>query len=717
MWSDESDRPHNSSYYGSSGEASSSSSASTIPPSQSTAVLHHGPKATTSASASASEFEHYLHASYDRDPSDYDHDSEQHLSFLHSADTQSQTDDMSDDHDMDDGGAPVHYGDIANILTQGMDVDYDSEHDDDISVSHPALGGLPSPPPLMNAVPHYGTFQAQYALQYPASMLHTHPAAAMQQPPQPPHGPPEDGQEANNDIAHHVPLHHTQTTHTNFMNNPNAVALGPENYNLADFIRVWAWQNGVWQGVSRERGRYPWLDRITPQISKDLSRIEYQDLEGDSCDVQGMNWDDLGVTRSEARERRLLTYKNYVNIPRSDRWQEHHDALPCTENYFRFQRLNVRKNVNLTHFQLRNVLASTSRSQVFYPGQMAVHQFNPISGKGKIAMKAQETPHLQVSTLAAEHGTLVAGGFFGEYCFRRLDSDEEDGSGQVQEGTITNDNSGITNHVQLHLSRNSSSPRAAFASNDKGFRVLDIETDKFISDMTFPQPINCSAISPDCRLRVMVGDQQQVFITKAEADGQPEILQSLEGHEDFGFACDWADDGWTVATGFQDKSIKIWDARRWTNSRGVATPVCTLRSEMAGVRALKFSPVGSGKRVLVAAEEADFVNIIDAQTFQAKQTFDFFGEIGGVSFVNEGQDLHVLCCDRVRGGLFQLQRCGVGAERNYDVDDLRHRPYDRWWKNTTYDWHEFKTTPRQIKRHSDSRRRRRALALEPLTPF
>ncbi|KAK2611121.1 hypothetical protein N8I77_004497 [Diaporthe amygdali] len=715
MWSDESDRPHNPSYYGSSGEASSSSS--TFPHSQAAAAHDHGPKASASASASAFEFEHYLHTSYDRDLSDYDHDSERHLSFLHSAETQSQAGDMSDDHDMDDGGAPVHYGDIANILTQGMDVDYDSEHDDDISISHHGLPDLPSAPaPLMNHVPHYGTFQAQYALQYPASMLHTH-AAGNIQPPHPPQGPPEEGQETNNDNAHHVPLHHTQTAHTNFMNNPNTVALSPENYNLADFIRVWAWQNGVWQGVSRERGRYPWLDRISPQITKDLSRVEYQDLEGDSCDVQGMNWDDLGVTRSEARERRLLTYKNYVNIPRSDRWQEHHDALPCTENYFRFRRLNVRKNVNLTHFQLRNVLASTSRSQVFYPGQMTVHQFNPISGKGKIAMKAQETPHLQVSTLAAAHGTLIAGGFFGEYCFRRLDSDEEFGSAQVQEGTITNDNSGITNHVQLHLSRNSSSPKAAFASNDKGFRVLDIETDKFVSDMSFQQPINCSAISPDCRLRVMVGDQQQVFIAKAEADGQPEILQCLEGHEDFGFACDWADDGWTVATGFQDKSIKIWDARRWTNARGIATPVCTLRSEMAGVRALKFSPVGSGKRVLVAAEEADFVNIIDAQTFQAKQTFDFFGEIGGVSFVNEGQDLHVLCCDRVRGGLFQLERCGVGAERNYDVDDLRHRPYDRWWKNTTYDWHEFKTTPKQIKRHSDSRRRRRALALEPLSPF
>lgn len=348
---------------------------------------------------------------------------------------------------------------------------------------------------------------------------------------------------------------------------------------------------------------------------------------------------------------------------------------------------------------------------------MTVQQFNPISGKGKVALKAHEIPHLQVSTLGADHGTLVAGGFFGEYCFKRLDSDEEGGNGQIHEGTITNDNSGITNHVQVHLSRSSSGPKAAFASNDRGFRVLDIETDKFVSEVYFEQPVNCSAISPDCRLRVMVGDQKEVLITKAETDGHPEVLQRLTGHGDFGFACDWADDGWTVATGFQDKLIKVWDARRWTNACGISTPVCTLRAEMAGVRSLKFSPIGSGKRVLVAAEEADFVNIIDAQTFQAKQTFDFFGEIGGVSFANEGQDLHVLCCDRARGGLFNLERCGVGAERNFDPDDARHRPYDKWTRNTSYDWHEFETTPRRIPRHSDTRRRRRALALNAFDPF
>lgn len=388
--------------------------------------------------------------------------------------------------------------------------------------------------------------------------------------------------------------------------------------------------------------------------------------------------------------------------------------LPCTENFFRFRRLDLRKNINLAHFQLRNVLASTSRSQVFYPGQTSVQEYNPMTGKGKTGMKSREIPHLQVSTLAADHDTLVAGGFFGEYCFRRLSSD---GHNQVHEGTITSDNSGITNHVQLHLSRTSSSPRAAFASNDRGFRVLDIETDKFISETIFRQPVNCSAISPDRRLRVMVGDQTQVLITKAEADGQPEILKMLEGHGDFGFACDWADDGFTVATGFQDKSVKIWDARRWTDASGQASPVCTLGSEIAGVRTLRFSPLGSGRRVLVAAEEADFVNIYDGRTFQAKQTFDFFGEIGGVSFANEGQDLHVLCCDRARGGLFQLEKCGVGAERSWDPEDIEMRPSARRWTDTTYDWPEFSTTPRRLPRYSQTRRKRRAAAQHSLDPF
>lgn len=135
---------------------------------------------------------------------------------------------------------------------------------------------------------------------------------------------------------------------------------------------------------------------------------------------------------------------------------------------------------------------------------------------------------------------------------------------------------------------------------------------------------------------------------------------------------------------------------------------------MAGARSLRFSPLGSGKRVLVAAEEADYIDIIDAQTFRRKQTIDLFGEVGGVSFANDGHDLYALCCDRVRGGVLQLERCGVGAEATHDP--TRHFG-DPPWKTSSFDWPEYPTTSRRVSRASDTRKRRRALVSGTLEPF
>lgn len=262
---------------------------------------------------------------------------------------------------------------------------------------------------------------------------------------------------------------------------------------------------------------------------------------------------------------------------------------------------------------------------------------------------------VQISTLTIGHDILVAGGFCGEYGVTNLRSSR---IAKHAEGITSDDQNSITNHVQVHLSRSSSLPLAAFSSNDNGVRLLDVNTNKFIAEHKYDHAINCSAISPDQRLRVLVGDAQNVMICNADTG---EILQELDGHRDFGFACDWADDGWTVATGNQDMQVKIWDARKWTNSSGVGTPVTSIAAEMAGVRKLKFSPCGSGERLLVAAEPADFVSIINARTFQSKQTLNFFGEIGGVDFTNDGQDLFVGNCDSMRGGIMEFERCGFAS--------------------------------------------------------
>lgn len=364
-------------------------------------------------------------------------------------------------------------------------------------------------------------------------------------------------------------------------------------------------------------------------------------------------------------------------------------------------------DVHLSHFQLRNLLAGTARNNIFYAGRSQVIRVDPSLGKRSVVLDLTDPTvqpfhffpgGIQISTLTAGHDILVAGGFSGEYGLTNLRSQEQD---RHAEGVITDHQNSITNHIQVHLNRTSSSPLAAFASNDSGLRILDIATNTFISDQKFDYAINCSAISPDQRLRVMVGDSRKVLICNSETG---EILQKLDGHRDFGFACDWADDGWTVATGNQDMQIKIWDARKWTNSHGEAQPVTTIAAEMAGVRKLKFSPLGSGKRVLVAAEPADFINVIDAETFNSKQTLSFFGEIGGLDFINNGQNLVVANCDSVRGGIMEFERCNLAGESLYDPDGYNFSRDTGRQKTTIETGLDWRPTISEVVAHPRSQR-------------
>ncbi|VBB72707.1 Putative protein of unknown function [Podospora comata] len=632
---------------------------------------------------------------------------------------------LSEESDFSDGaGTPLvnHYSDVLNLLSHDMDIESASDtdagieyssHEEDDGLDNSPLGSISGPEPSLQSGDDV-FYDGQPPVE--TTMVDYMSAASFHPVPPPAPNPP---------MMHHAMTTWFEGDHPVALSNPNSGTLRPSNYGLADFLHNWTRQSNMLQGLVR--GRAPWPDKIKEFVSAEPTCVKRDDLQGDICDFQGVDWDDMGVLRKEARERRLLTYNNYVNIPGSDKWTPDLPdvMLPQRESFFRFRRMNIRHNVNLAHFQLRYLLGSTSRSRVFYPSINSIQQLNPISGEAHPIVKLSDTAGSQISTLIADHGVLVAGSFIGEYTLRHLDSNEPE-SKACHTGTITTHLSGITNHVQVHQARSSSSPLAAFASNDMVFRTLDIATETWLSCENFDFPLNCTALSPDKRLRVMVGDTLNVTITAAEStlpDGKPEVLRELSGHHDFGFACDWADDGWTIATAFQDKSVKIWDARYLTDSSGASVPLCTIRMQMAGARNLRFSPVGSGKRVLVAAEEADFINIIDAQTFRSKQTLDVFSEIGGVTFANGGQDLMVLCCDRDRGGLLQLERCGLGDESVFQAEDDNGKPVRlgehplRHHRGGSYDWPESPFTEDRRRKESSTKRYRKAAAQFDIEPF
>ncbi|EFX03150.1 WD repeat protein [Grosmannia clavigera kw1407] len=443
------------------------------------------------------------------------------------------------------------------------------------------------------------------------------------------------------------------------------------------------------------------------EVSKPITCIRSQDLYGDLHDLQGINWIAMGVTRKQARDFRLQSFHNYVSLKDSDKAAVRpDDKMPWnSESYFRFRKMYVKTTVHLAHFQLRNLLACTTRSTAFYSQcRGVVRKINTLTGAESVAMRFNEHSNVQISTIAADLNVLVAGGFSGEYCISDLTS----------ECTVSTQLVGAACRP--------------FASNDLSLRVLDLKTGKVISAVQFPFAVNCTAISPDRRLRVVVGDSLNAYIIAAEPERsltrrnnarRPEMLNVLGGHKDYGFACAWAPDGYTLATGNQDRTIKVWDARKWNDAQGQSTPVATLFTEMAGVRSLQFSPAGSGKRVLVAAEEADFVSVIDAECFRTSQGLDSFGEISGVSLTNTGRDLLVLCSDRTRGGLLKFERCdtentlanGGGVTGRNQVLEMR-RP-----GCSQLDWPgQQDEVPRRVKQRTNRLRLRAAAALD-MEPF
>lgn len=97
----------------------------------------------------------------------------------------------------------------------------------------------------------------------------------------------------------------------------------------------------------------------------------------------------------------------------------------------------------------------------------------------------------------------------------------------------------------------------------------------------------------------MVGDDPDALIVDADTG---RTTHELQGHYDYSFAAAWHPYGHVVATGNQDKTLRVWDLRFAAHSLAV------LEGSMAAIRSLQFSSDG---RFLAAAEPADFVHVYD----------------------------------------------------------------------------------------------------------
>ncbi|KAF9735867.1 hypothetical protein PMIN06_010902 [Paraphaeosphaeria minitans] len=407
-----------------------------------------------------------------------------------------------------------------------------------------------------------------------------------------------------------------------------------------------------------------------------LSVITRDDLAGEDRDYQGIVWSKR-MPRAEFRSKRREEEKARLSKVMRQ-YSRRHAPINQTENFFSFRRMDKRHRPWGPHFQLRNMMAVTSRQDIYYAERLK-GVFRTDASGSKAQPILDTTKHTvngnmpMLTTMAAMDHVLIAGGFEGEYAVVDLASNNgPHTSMDVIRDWAPGTKSFITNHVHLFNDRSSYTPQAVLSSNDFSLRVLDCATNTFRYTFPFSAAVNCSATSADGRLRVVAGDFPETLITNAETG---EILQTLRAHEGDAFACAWADDGIHVSSAAQDGTIAVWDARRWR------APLAVFPSELSIPRVLKFSPVGSGPRVLVVAEADDYVSIVNATTFANKQVFDFFGQTGGVDFAPDGQSLFVANSEFGLGGIVELERAG-----GWDAERVRGGVEEGWRDDAMVDW-------------------------------
>ena len=482
----------------------------------------------------------------------------------------------------------------------------------------------------------------------------------------------------NSDIAHINGTLHTLSQASNMVSYYQEDFEANSNLFSVSFF-LYHWKQMFMNGKSD----FPSISQLANEHAK-VRRPDKITTNGrEQCDSQGIYWSRYQTTKEEAREVRRMTYRNLRNVgpPEKNFATKAFKAnfpgavIPSSDCYFEFNEMDMKRSPNYAHFQLRHNLSATSKNAIFYTNRSPRHDavsewdawtshhktivcFNPETRKEECAIDVKkrynkDDPKIsKIHTLTAGDGVLVAGSFDGVFAMKSLSADFE--SAPII-GAIATGGDVSTNHIHTHLDRQSGLPRVVFDSNDTSVRILDCTTSNWVACHKYPYPVNCSVTSPDGRLRLLNGDDCEPIVAIAETG---KTLAKLSGHNDFGFACDWAPDGITMATGHQDGLVKVWDARKLNQS------IQTIAMEQAGCRSLQFSPLGSGKRVLVLAEPADFVHIVDAQTFESKQTIDFFGEISGISMPPDGSRLYIANADAKYGGLMQFERTQDNSKYN-----------------------------------------------------
>lgn len=287
---------------------------------------------------------------------------------------------------------------------------------------------------------------------------------------------------------------------------------------------------------------------------------------------------------------------------------------------------------SIQHWQLRDLIVCPRSNKEF----ISVYQ-NNINAYD--THKGTVTPLLQgmafsATSITASNGYLAAGGQRSQLMVRSLESDW---FAQTSVGGSINN--------ALHIAKLGEDTKLFISNNDKTIKVYNIPNLQRTATIDFPTAVNYASVSPDGRKLVAVGDSPEVYLYDIGTSNNDDykLVTKLIASEDAGFSCAWNENSDKFAVASQDGQISVWDIRsseKLSVLKSKQSPLVT-----GACRNVKFSPSGS-MDLLMYSEHISYINIVDARTFNERQTIRLGPEmvnqhIAGITFSPDTKKIFV----------------------------------------------------------------------------